>query len=261
MKRSPPGRGKIAPADYIQSLERGLRVIESFNQSGKRLSVSEAAARAGLPRPVARRFLLTLSHLGYADDDGKTFDLTPRVLRLGYSYLSSVPFARIAQQVLQRLADRTGESSSVAVLDGTEIVLIAQEPSKRLVNFGLRVGGRAPAHAASIGRVMLASLSEDELSAYFAAAKFPRFTPKTQTSVAKLREELLRVRRQGWAFTESELENGMIALAVPVIGAANGRNIVAGINVHSHTSITTRREMIADMLGPLREAAAELLNG
>ncbi len=239
-------------ADYVQSLARGLRVLRAFDRELANPSLSEIAERVGLSRAVVRRSLLTLQHLGYVGSRGRSFFLTPRVLELGYSYLSSLDLTELAQQCLEQLSQRVGESCSMAVLDGSDIVYVLRVPVRRVMSVALGVGARLPAFAASMGRVMLADLPDDALDAWLGAQKFRAYTPQTIRTASALKAELLRVRKQGYALVARELEPGLCSIAVPV-RAGDGR-VVAGLNIGMPYSEEVLRRAVKQMLPALQEA-------
>ena len=235
--------------DYVQSLARGLSVVRAFGREHARLTLSQVAARAGLTRAVARRNLLTLQHLGYVGADGRDFFLRPRVLDLGYSYLSSLGLGEIALQAMEELSHRIGESCSMAVLDESDIVYVARVPVRRVMSIALGVGARLPAFATSMGRVLLAALSEEQLDAWLAANDLHAITPRTLCKPTAWRTEIARVRRDGHAVVAQELEVGLCSIAVPV--HANGR-VVAGLNVgmawRDGIREHARRKVLPDLL-------------
>jgi IclR family pca regulon transcriptional regulator len=220
------------PAEFVQSLERGLAVFTAFSHESPSMTLSEVARATGLTRATARRLLFTLCELGYASSDGKRFTLTPKVLDIGYAYLSSLDLAGIAEAEMEALVEQTHESCSAAVLDGGEIVYVARVPTKRIMAISLGLGSRLPAYAASMGRVLLADLPPAALDAHLAATSFEPLTAKTITDEAVLRAELDEVRRQGWALVDQELEEGVRSIAAP-LRDARGR-AVAALNVSSH---------------------------
>ena len=173
--------------DFVQSLDRGLAVIRAFGPDRERLSLSEVAKATGLTRAAARRFLLTLVKLGYVRNDGREFSLRPRVLELGYAYLSGLALPEVAAPHLEELVARLHESSSISVLDGHQIVYVARVPTKRIMTVAISVGTRFPAYATSMGRVLLAALTDDELDRYLAEATFERLTARTVTNPDRLR--------------------------------------------------------------------------
>ena len=201
---------------FVQSLARGLAVIRAFDASAPELTLSEVARATGLTRAAARRFLLTLADLGYVRTDGRLFALSPRVLELGYAYLSSLSLPEVAEPHLERLVAEVHESSSVSVLDGEDVVYVARVPTARIMRVAISVGTRFPAHATSMGRVLLAGLPDDALEEFLAGADLPRLTARTVSTADALRRELRRVRAQGWALVDQELEEGLRSVAAPI---------------------------------------------
>ena len=191
-------------------------MIRAFGPEDPELTLSDVARRTGLTRAAARRFLLTLADLGYVRSDGRLFALTPRVLDLGYAYLSSLSLPEVAEPHLERLAAEVRESSSVSVLDGDEIVYVGRVPTSRIMRVSINVGTRFPAYATSMGRVLLAALEPDELDAYLARAEIRPLTARAIATPDALRAELARVRTQGWALVDQELEEGLRSIAVPI---------------------------------------------
>jgi len=246
------GRG----SDFVQSLERGLAVIRAFDHDHPELTLSEVAAVTGVTRAVARRFLLTLAELGYVRSDGRFFSLTAKVLELGYAYLSSLSLPEVAEPHLEALVGEVNESSSVSVLDGHDVVYVARVPVSRIMTVSISVGTRFPAYATSMGRVLLAGLPEPDLMAYLSSVRLERLTARTVSSVAALRGEIARVRSQGWALVNQELEEGLRALAVPIRDRTG--KVVAALNVSAHASRTSLEAMRRDLLPPLLKAAARV---
>ncbi|MCP2328812.1 IclR family pca regulon transcriptional regulator [Hamadaea flava] len=243
-------------SDFVQSLERGLAVIRAFDRSHPELSLSEVAAATGVTRAAARRFLLTLAELGYVRSDGRFFSLSPRVLELGYAYLSSLSLPEVAEPHLEQLATEVNESSSVSVLDGYDVVYVARVPTSRIMTVSISVGTRFPAYATSMGRVLLAALPDEELEAYLKDIRLDRLTSRTIGSPAALRTELQRVRAQGWALVDQELEEGLRAVAAPIRDRA-GR-VVAAVNLSSHAGRTTLEAIRRDLVPPLLATAARI---
>jgi IclR family transcriptional regulator, pca regulon regulatory protein len=243
-------------ADFVQSLERGLAVIRAFDASHPELTLSEVAAATGVTRAAARRFLLTLSKLGYVRSDGRFFSLTPRLLELGYAYLSSLSLPEVAEPHLESLVAEVNESSSVSVLDLPDVVYVARVPTTRIMTVLISVGTRFPAYATSMGRVLLAGLPDTALDDYLATVRLQRLAPRTVSSVAALRSELARVRAQGWALVDQELEEGLRAVAAP-IRDRSGRTI-ASVNVSSHASRTSLETMRRKLVPPLLATAARI---
>ena len=243
--------------NFMMSLARGLLVIQAFSERRLQLSISQLSKRTALSRASVRRCLHTLSKLGFAGtDDGRSFYLRPRVLALGHSYLSSMPLATAAQPILEHLSQILHESCSIALLDGTEIVYVARAHVTRIMAIDLGVGTRLPAFCTSMGRVLLANLPPDELESVLPKIEFTRYTDRTVSSIEKLRQVLVTVRREGHAIIDQELELGLRSMAVPVRNPA-GR-VVAAINVGAHGQRVSIQDMRTRFLPYLRAAAQEL---
>ncbi|MCO5063515.1 MAG: helix-turn-helix domain-containing protein [Rhizobiaceae bacterium] len=213
----------IAERDIMSGLVKGLAVIETFTAERPRQSISEAAAACGLDRATTRRCLLTLAHEGYSDYDGKYFTLTPRVLRLGIGCLAAMPLPRLIQPLLDSLSEQINESTSVSILDGAEIVYVARAAQRKVMSIGLMPGSRLPAYCTSMGRVMLAALPDGEARARLGASPLPARTPATLTDPDTIMIELERVRAQGYAKIDQEVQIGLRSVAVPLH------------NIHGHT--------------------------
>lgn len=249
----------LKETDFVASLARGLAVIRSFGAERPEQSLSEVAERTGLTRAAARRFLLTLMALGYVRQEGRRFSLTPRVLDLGFSFLSGQPLADAAQPHLQALSAALRESASIAVLDGTEIVYIARVSTGRILSVGLGVGARLPAFATSMGRVLLAALPEAEARALLAASDRRRFTARTVTDIDALMGLLAEIRAQGWASVDQELEDGLRSLAVPLVNRA-GRT-VAALNIGTQAARVDSETLEWAYLPRLRDTARAISQG
>jgi IclR family transcriptional regulator, pca regulon regulatory protein len=247
-----PGRA----AHFVQSLERGLAVIRAFGADTPALTLSEVARATGLTRAATRRFLHTLADLGYVRTDGRLFELTPRVLELGYAFLSSLSLPEVAEPHLERLVAEVHESSSVSVLDGDDIVYIARVPTSRIMRVSINLGTRFPAYATSMGRVMLAGLPEPELDAYLGRVELRRLSPRTITAEPALRAELARVRSQGWAMVDQELEEGLRSVAAPI--RDRGGRVVAAVNLSAHASRTSTESVRRELLPALLATAARI---
>jgi IclR family pca regulon transcriptional regulator len=241
-----------AEKEYVAGLEKGLAVIEAFGIANRALTLSEAAEITGHSRASARRSLLTLERLGYVEWDGKLFKLAPRVLRLGHAYVTSTSLAKIVQPTLEAISERTHESSSLAVLDGTDVVFVARAATRRSLSNGLGLGSRLPAHSAATGRVLLAALPEGEAEQRLKRMARRQLTPRTRTEIPVLMALLEDVRQQGYAISNEELELGVRSLAVP-IHDAQGRTI-ASMSVVSATARRTLDNMIAYLLPELESA-------
>ena len=220
------------------------------------LTLAEVARDTGLTRAAVRRFLLTLAELGYVRADGGRFSLTPRVLELGHTYLSSLTLPELAQPHLRELVEQVHESSSMSVLDGSDIVYVAREPTRRIMTVAIAVGTRFPAHVTSMGRVLLADMAPDALDAFLEGVQLEPLTAQTLTTESAIRNELERVRRQGYAIVDQELEQGLRSVAVPVRGH-RGR-AVAAVNVSAHATRKTLDGIRRELLPPLRATAARI---
>jgi IclR family pca regulon transcriptional regulator len=243
-------------AHFVQSLERGLAVIRAFDAEHPALTLSDVARATGLTRAAARRFLLTLTDLGYVHTDGRRFALSARVLELGYAYLSALTLPEVAEPHLERLVAEVRESSSVSVLDGDDIVYVARVPTSRIMRVAINVGTRFPAYATSMGRVQLAGLPESELAAYLERADLRALTAHTLASPEALRAELDRVRDQGWALVDQELEEGLRSIAAPIRDRSGA--VVAAVNVSAHASRASKEAVRKSLLPPLLETAARI---
>lgn len=241
---------------HVRSLARGLAVLRAFGAGATELSLSDVARSAGLTRAAARRSLLTLVDLGYARTDGKLFSLTPRVLELGYSYLSGLPLAEVAQPHLEALSAEIGESCSVSLLDGPDIVYIARSAVSRIMTVRISVGTRFPAFATSMGQVLLADLSEPALADYLRTAALDPLTTRTAASADALRSKLDGVRRAGWSMVDQELEVGLRSVAAPVRDRSG--TTVAAANVSTHAGRTTLDAVRRRLLPPLMAACGRI---
>ncbi|HXC83194.1 MAG TPA: IclR family transcriptional regulator C-terminal domain-containing protein [Trebonia sp.] len=245
-----------ADGDFVQSLERGLAVIRAFDAEHRMLSLSEVAAATGLSRAAARRFLHTLVHLGYMHNSGGRFALRPKILELGYAYLSSLTLPEVAMPHLEELAEQVRESSSVSELDGEDVVYIARVPTKRIMRVTINVGTRFPAYATSMGRVLLAAKPDDWLDKYLSSVKLRGLTDHTITSPAGLRQELHKIRGRGWALVDQELEEGLRSLAAPIRDAEG--TVIAAVNVATHAGRRSLESVVQDMLRPLLTTAERI---
>ncbi|KKB85846.1 IclR family transcriptional regulator [Devosia limi DSM 17137] len=242
--------------DIIHGLAKGLAVIEVFDAAHARLSITDVAALTGLERATARRCLLTLTSLGYASYDGKFFMLTPRVLRLGHSYLAATPLPGIIQPVLERLTAATGESASASVLDGTDILYIARASLRRVMSINLSPGTRLPAYCSSMGRVLLAAMPAAAARSVLERSALLANTPKTRTDIGALMDELAVVGRQGYAVIDEELELGLRSIAVPLLNARG--ETIAALNIGAQAARIGVDAMVAHYLPQMRAAQAEL---
>lgn len=236
-------------SDIILSMAKGLRVLECFGADTPKLTITDAARIADLDRATARRCLLTLHYEGYAEYDGKFFTLTPRALRLGMGAISSLPLPQVVQPWLDQLTEHIGQSCSVSILDGTEIVYLARAAQKRVMSIGLMPGSRLPAHCTSMGRVLLAALPREEARRLIEDSDL---TPRTKYSVTDPAEAMKRVdeaRSNGYAVIDQEVEIGLRSIAVPLI---DGRGaVVAALNTGMAATHRDRSEIIDTYLSLL----------
>jgi len=232
--------------DFVQSLDRGLSVIRAFDSDHPKLTLSEVAASTGLSRAAARRFLRTLVQLGYMRSDGSRFALRPKILELGYAYLSSLTLPEVAMPHLEQLVEQVHESSSVSELDGDDVIMTVT----------ISVGTRFPAYATSMGRVMLAAQSDERLDEYLASVSLRGLTGHTITSATALRRELRKIRAQGWALVDQELEEGLRSIAAP-IRDADGQ-VIAAVNVSTHAGRRTLNSIVEELLQPLLATARRI---
>lgn len=238
---------------YVQSLERGLAVIAAFGATTPQLTLSEVAGITGLTRAAARRFLLTLTDLGYVRTDGKRFSLTAKVLELGYSYLSSMTLPEVSQPHLEQLSAEVHESSSVSVLDGADVVYVARVAASRIMTVSINIGTRFPAYATSMGHVLLAGLPLPELDAYLESVTLSPQTAKTITAADALRAELEQVRTQGFSIVDQELEEGLRSVAAPVRDTSGA--VIAAVNISTHASRRPIETIRTELIPPLLAAA------
>jgi len=237
--------------DIIHGLVKGLSVIECFDEEHASLSITDVANRTGLERATARRCLLTLTHLGYASYDGKFFRLTPRVLNLGHSYLAATPLPRMIQPFLEELSAQTNESSSAAVIDGTEILYIARASYRRVMSINLGAGARLPAYCTSMGRILLAAMPPASARDILERSDRVAYTGKTKADLDALTTELAVVSAQGFAVIDEELELGLCSIAVPLFNASG--QIVAALNIGAQSARASTSHMIANFLPLMRK--------
>ena len=245
----------VAERDLMGGLAKGLAVIETFTAERPRQSITEAATACGLDRATTRRCLLTLAHEGYADYDGKYFTLTPRVLRLGTGCLAAMPLPRLIQPLLDSLSEQIGESTSASILDGSEIVYVARAAQRKVMSIGLMPGSRLPAYCTSMGRVLLAALPEAEARTRLGEAPLTARTPATLTDPDEIMAELARVRAQGYAVIDQEVETGLRSIAVPLLNI-HGRAIAA-LNVGVAATQADLSDLVTNFLPSLARIAGE----
>ena len=243
-------------SETVQSLARGIAVIKAFSLDARRLTTADVARATGLTRATCRRLLLTLVDLGYATTDGKTYELTPRVLDIGYSYLASMQLHDIAQPFIEAFSDEVHESSSISVLDDTNIVYVARVPTKRIMTVAIGLGSRFPAYQTSMGRALLAELADDDIRGIFDRSDRSRTTPHTVTTITQLLAAIATVRSDGYALVDQELESGIRSVAAP-IRDAQGR-AVAAVNVSTHAGRTDLDEVHEFFVPRLLTTAANI---
>ncbi|MFC0252540.1 IclR family transcriptional regulator domain-containing protein [Massilia consociata] len=246
----------LTDPDFMTSLARGLAVIRAFSDSRKPQTIAQISQQTGIPRAAVRRCLHTLRQLGYVDVELNNYTLRPKILSLGYSYLSSTPLTVSSQSCLDGISRSLNESCSLAVLEEDEVLYVARAATSRVMSVSLGAGSRLPAYCSSLGRVLLAHLPQDALDAYLARVSLAPRTEHTVTDAGALREVLAQVRRDGYAINNEELELGLRSIAVPVRGAS-GR-VLAALNVGAHAARVTPQRMVEEFLPVLRRGAQEL---
>jgi IclR family pca regulon transcriptional regulator len=242
--------------NFMTSLQRGLQVIRAFSEHRHHLTIAQVSQTTGLSRAAVRRCLYTLNQLGYVGEADRRFFLKPLVLTLGHSYLSSTPLATLAQPYLDKVSETLGESCSVAVLDGDDIVYVCRSAETRIISINLLVGARLPAYCTSMGQVLLAQLPADALDAYLGRVQLIARTSSTTTTTAKLRKRLKAVRDADHALLDQELEVGLRSIAVPVRDARG--TVIAAMNVSTHASQVALDEMQQRFLPVLLQGARSL---
>lgn len=242
--------------EYVQSLERGMRVLLSFSAQNPSRSLSDIARETGLNRATARRLLLTFVHLGFVAHDGRSFSLTPKMLDLGFAYLGSLSVVDVANPVMRRLTDEIHETSSLCVLDGRDVVFVARSAANRLMVLSAAVGYRVPAHLTSMGRVLVAFLSSHQqdrwLDAYTTDGEPSRDAPNREQFVEVLRS----VRQAGWVLVDGELEEGLRTIAAPIFDSTG--QCVAAMNIATHSARVSRDELRDKYLPSLLQATGEI---
>jgi len=246
----------LTDPDFMTSLARGLAVIRAFADSRQPQTIAQISQQTGIPRAAVRRCLHTLKQLGYVDAELKNFTLRPKVLTLGYSYLSSTPLTVSAQPYLNNISRALNESSSLAVLEDGEVLYVARAATSRVMSVALNTGSRLPAYCTSLGRVMLAHLPPDQLDAYLEHTRLRPMTVNTVVNPKRLREVLAGVRRDGYAINDEELELGLRSIAVPVRGASG--TVLAALNVGAQAARVSVEQLQHEFLPVLQRGAQEL---
>jgi len=242
--------------EFLSTLERGLRVLKAFDEDHPEMTLSEVAAKTALPPAVARRCLKTLVELGYVGQYDRKFLLRPAVLTIGSAFLASMQIEQVVLPPLQSLRDQTGDSASLAVLSGSDILYVAHVSTDRRFRVAANVGTRFPFHATSLGKAVAANLPESERAALLARAPFQRFTERTVTEGAALAERLALVATRGYDSALDELDYGIVSVAVPVFG--RDRRAIAAINCSTSTTRISQDELVRTRLPLLRGAAGEI---
>jgi IclR family pca regulon transcriptional regulator len=237
-------------------LAKGLEIIRAFTREQPALTLSQAAAAAGLAPATARRCLHTLEELGYVMRRDRSFLLRPKVLELGAAYLESMNIEAVTGNLLEDLARQTGDSAALAVLDGAEIVYVARASVRTLMRLEAHVGSRLPAYPTSMGRVLLAGLSPERVKSCLATARLEALTEHTVTDPQQLERLIEECRRKGYAAVEDELAYGVVALAVPVLDGA-GR-VVAALNSSSHSRKTSKSKLVRERLAMLQDVSRQI---
>jgi IclR family pca regulon transcriptional regulator len=245
--------GDIRATDFVESLDRGLRLLQAFGERATPMTLSEIAAACGLPRATARRILFTLQHASYVSSDGKQFALTPHVLTLAASYLRSNQIVAVLQPVLDRIAIAAQEISSLAVLDGDDVVFVARGSPTRIFSGGVDIGYRLPSFCTAVGRAILGRLGDAELKAKLGAMWRDALTPQTVTDPKRLLAAILADRGRGYSLVDREAEPHFRSIAVPV--RRYDGTIVGAINIGAHVDRISTEEMIKRFLPLLREGA------
>ena len=246
----------LTDPSFMTSLARGLAVIRAFSDQRRSLTIAQISHKTGIPRAAVRRCLYTLRQLGYADAEANNFSLKPKVLTLGYSYLSSTPLTVSALPYLNQISRTLNESSSLAVLDEDQVLYVARSATSRIMSVALNTGSRLPAYCTSLGRAILAHLPDEALDAYLARVELKAMTERTVVSEKRLKEILAGVRQSGYALIDEELEVGLRSIAVPVRGASG--NVIAALNVGAQAARISIRQMKEEFLPVLQRGAQEL---
>lgn len=244
---------ELTSRDYVSSLSRGLSILQSFSRTSRKMTLSEVAAETEMSRATARRFLLTLVREGYVATDGKLFDLTPKVLDLGFSVLSRIGIWDRARPFMERLSQQTGESCTAAILDGLEVVYVAGVQAYNIISVGITIGSRQSAVYTANGRVLLAAQPEEHWDAIVSAARLTPLTAHSITRKAEFRKALEDVRRDGWALVDQELEDGLLSIAIPLHYRSG--ELAGAINIAVPSIRATADDMRETYLPKLRETA------
>jgi len=242
--------------DFIGAFEKGLAVIEAFNASEVALTAADVALKTGLTRAGARRYLLTLAKLGYADFDGKFFRLTPRILRLGYAYLSGASLTKLAQPILEMIGERMNEVASLTLLDGNDVMFVGRSSATRIASVSIGIGTRLPAYCTASGRVLLMHRTDAQIRQYLESTGIEQYTEKTITDREQILRQFQQSRSDRYSVIDEEYEIGLRSIAVPVLNARN--QLVCALTVSVHSSRMTPAQMVDEIL-PVLESGARTL--
>ena len=255
--RKEPAPPEAARSEYLESLDRGLRVLELFGSGGRHeYTMIEVAEALGMARAAALRVLATLEHLGYLHSAGRAFSLTPRVLGLGYAYLSSLGFRAVARPIADALMQETGETCSIGVLDRGDVVYVLRSEARRIIRIDLTAGSRIPAYLNSMGRVLLAALPERELQHYLASLKPVAVTRRTVVKKNDLRQVIAGVRAAGWCYIEGEVEQNVAGIAAPIRDRDGAT--VAALNLSLVHSRYSQRHIKSELLPKLLDGVQRI---
>ena len=250
-----PDRSK---GEYMAGLEKGLAIIEAFENARERLSLTEVAKAVDLTRASARRCLRTLEQLGYASYDGKYYRMAPRILRLGHAYMSSNILAKIVQPVIEATSEGTGESMAVAVLDGTSAVVIARTSVRKSLSSGLAAGSRLPVYCSATGRMLLSSLSDTEAKAILNRCVRSQLTPRTKTDPKEILREIAAARAKGHTINDQEVEVGLRTIAVPIHDQSG--KMVAAMSISAQTSRVPLKSLVSTLLPEISAARNRVMS-
>lgn len=253
---SPQSLSLTEQPDFVTALARGLSVIRAFGPATPRMTLADVARRVGLPRATVRRSLITLETLGYAESDGRSFSLTPKILTLGHAYSSSSPLTSTARPVMERLAEKLNETLWAAILDEGDVLLIVHSRTSRILTAGLSVGSRLPAYCTALGRVLLAALPDAEVERFLSTLTPKKLTPVTMTDIGDIRRSIFETRLSGYSLSDGEVETGLCSIAVPIVNS-QGRT-VAALNATAPSSRAQGKEMTEQFLPQLKKVADDL---
>jgi IclR family transcriptional regulator, pca regulon regulatory protein len=242
--------------EFMATLAKGLAVLGCFGKQRPMMTLSEAALAANVSRATARRILRTLTELGYVEQHGRQFSLSPNILQLGFAYLAAQSWIERAVPLMKELSERVHESCSAAILQGIEVVYVARVPTRRIMSVAVSVGSRLPAFHTAMGRVQLGFLDDSEIWRRLKSVRIEPLTPSTITDLQALFDRIRDDHQQGFSIVDEELERGLRAIAVPIVDRQN--EVVAGLNLSTHATRTTRNEMREKLLPELRAVAAQI---